>query len=88
MATNIPAHTLVLDEKTAELVAPTKNAFAEGLMKLIGDEDLRASLGDQSRKLAKDKYSEANYLAKLKKLYQGLQPPGQAQTKQTRATKN
>jgi glycosyltransferase involved in cell wall biosynthesis len=88
MATNISAHTLVLDQTTAELVAPTKNAFAEGLVKLIGDKDLRASLGDQSRKLAEEKYSEVNYLTKLEKIYQGLQPPGRAQTKHAKATKN
>jgi glycosyltransferase involved in cell wall biosynthesis len=87
MATNISAHTLVLDQTTAELVAPTKNAFAEGLVKLIGDKDLRASLGDQSRKLAEEKYSEVNYLTKLEKIYQGLQPPGRAQTKHAKATK-
>lgn len=87
MATNISAHTLVLDLRTAELVAPTKNAFAEGLLKLIGDEDLRVSLGDQSRKLAEEKYSEVNYLTKLEKIYQGLQPPGKVQTKHTKVTK-
>jgi glycosyltransferase involved in cell wall biosynthesis len=87
MATNISAHTLVLDETTAELVAPTKNAFAEGLLKLISDEDLRVSLGDQSRKLAEEKYSEVNYLTKLEKIYQGLQPPGKAQMKHAKATK-
>jgi len=87
MATNISAHTLVLDQTTAELVAPTKNAFAEGLVKLIGDKDLRASLGDQSRKLAEEKYSEVNYLTKLEKIYQGLQPPGKVQAKHAKATK-
>jgi glycosyltransferase involved in cell wall biosynthesis len=76
MATNISAHTLVLDETTAEMVAPTKNGFAEGLLKLIGDEVLRDSLGDQSRRLAKEKYSEVNYLTKLEKIYQKLQPTG------------
>ncbi|MES0362054.1 MAG: glycosyltransferase family 4 protein, partial [Anaerolineales bacterium] len=65
MATNISAHTLVLDETTAELVAPTKIGFTEGLLKLISDEDLRVSLGDQSRKLAEEKYSEGDYLIKL-----------------------
>jgi glycosyltransferase involved in cell wall biosynthesis len=87
MATNISAHTLVLDETTAELVAPTKNAFAEGLLKLISDENLRVSLGDQSRKLAEEKYSEVNYLTKLEEIYQVLQPPGKVQTKHAKATK-
>jgi glycosyltransferase involved in cell wall biosynthesis len=87
MATNISAHTLVLDQTTAEMVAPTKIGFAEGLLKLIGDEDLRVSLGDQSRKLAEEKYSEVNYLTKLEKIYQGLQPPGKVQAKHAKATK-
>ena len=87
LATNISAHTLVLDQTTAEMVAPTKIGFAEGLLKLIGDEDLRVSLGDQSRKLAEEKYSEVNYLTKLEKIYQGLQPPGKVQAKHAKATK-
>jgi glycosyltransferase involved in cell wall biosynthesis len=87
MATNISAHTLVLDETNAEMVAPTKIGFAEGLLKLIGDEDLRVSLGDQSRKLAEKKYSEVNYLTKLEKIYQELQPPGKVQAKHAKATK-
>ena len=87
MATNISAHTQVLDETTAEMVAPTKFGFTKGLLKLISDEDLRVSLGEQSRKLAEEKYGEVNYLSKLEKIYQGLQPPGKFQTKHAKATK-
>jgi glycosyltransferase involved in cell wall biosynthesis len=88
MATNIPAHTLVLDGTIAELVTPTEDAFAEGLIKLIGDGELRATLGARSRQLALEKYSETNYLTKLEKLYSGLKPPSRPQTEQASATEN
>lgn len=68
-ATDIPAHRYVLDPQVAELVEPTKDSLAEGLIKLLGDEDLRRSLGDQSRALVEEKYNEANYMAKLKRIY-------------------
>lgn len=88
VATNLSAHTLVLDQETAELVEPTREAFAEGLVNLIGDEDSRRSLGDQGRKLAEEKYSQANYLAKLEEVYEMLQPPPNSHQNIVETTKN
>ena len=70
------------------LVAPTKEAFAEGLMKLIRDENLRNYMGDQSQKLAEEKYNEANYLAKLRKIYEVIQPASDSQQEQVEAAEN
>lgn len=88
IATNLVAHSLVLDEKTAVLVEPTKEAFSEGLMKLIGDEKLRSLLGDQSKKLAEEKYSEANYLAKLGRIYEVFQTASASQHERIGAAEN
>jgi glycosyltransferase involved in cell wall biosynthesis len=74
MATNLPAHSLVLDDHTAVLVEPSLAGFVEGLTRLIEDEGLRNYLGQQSLKLANEKYSTANYLAKLEKIYAAVQP--------------
>jgi glycosyltransferase involved in cell wall biosynthesis len=73
IATNLPAHTLVLDHKTAMLVEPEKEAFAAGLARLIEDEPLRQQLATQSLRLAEEKYSQASYLSRLAEIYQVLQ---------------
>lgn len=74
IATNLPAHTLVLDDETAMLVEPEKEAFAAGLARLIEDKELREQLAAQSLRLAEEKYSQANYLSRLEEIYQVLQP--------------
>jgi glycosyltransferase involved in cell wall biosynthesis len=88
VATNLIAHSLVLNQETAMLVDPTKEAFAEGLMKLIRDENLRNYMGDQSQKLAEEKYNEANYLAKLRKIYEVIQSASSSQQEQVEAAEN
>ena len=88
VATNLEAHTSVLDQETSVLVEPTKEAFAKGLLKLIGDENLRFYLGDQSQKLAEEKYNEANYLAKLRKIYEVFQTASGSQQEQVGAAEN
>ncbi|HJW89047.1 MAG TPA: glycosyltransferase family 4 protein [Anaerolineales bacterium] len=74
LATNLSAHTLVLTSETAVLVEPTKEAFADGLVQLISNPELRQRLGAQAQKLAEEKYSQAAYLARLEKIYRTLQP--------------
>lgn len=74
IATNLPAHTLVLDHETSMLVDPQKEAFAAGLARLIEDESLRQRLAAQSQRLAEEKYSQASYLAKLEEIYRVLDP--------------
>jgi glycosyltransferase involved in cell wall biosynthesis len=74
MATNLPAHTLVLNDDTAVLVEPCRAGFVDGLTRLIEDERLRRHLSQQSLKLADEKYSTANYMAKLEKIYEVVQP--------------
>lgn len=88
VATNLIAHSLVLDEETAVLVEPTKEAFSEGLMKLIGDKKLRNLLGGQSKRLAEEKYSEANYLEKLGRIYEVFQAASASQHERIGAAEN
>jgi glycosyltransferase involved in cell wall biosynthesis len=77
VATNLLPHTQVLNEEIAMLVAPTKEAFAEGIARLIRDPDLRLQLGLKAQKFANEKYAPANYLAKLDQIYQALGPSRQ-----------
>lgn len=81
MATDLPAHNLVLDEEHAVLVKPDLDSFVDGLNRLIADKSLRERLGKAGLDLAEEKYSLATYLAKLEKIYQTLEVPArQVQT--------
>ena len=75
VATNLPAHTLVLGEDTAVLVEPRKEAFAEGILRLAGDPALRQRLGEQGRRVAAEKYGLEAYLARLRRAYGILEAP-------------
>ena len=88
LATDIPAHSLVLNQDNALLVKPTKEAIAEGLVRLIGDRDLRIKIGRGSKRLAEEKYSQAQYLAKLENIYSVLQNPQRVRAKASNPTKN
>lgn len=76
IATDIPAHRYVLNPEVAELVEPSKEGIAEGLIKLMGDDTLRKKLGNKSRTLAAEKYNQKQYLVKLEKIYSGFQTQG------------
>ncbi len=73
VATNIFAHTQVLDAETAVLVEPTGTAFAEGLRRLLDDPALAERLGRNARALAERSYARATYLRKLKLAYQSIE---------------
>lgn len=74
IATNLLAHTLVLNEDTAILVEPTNEALADGVLRLARNPELMDRLGRQAKKLAEEKYSNAQYLDRLTHIYQTLRP--------------
>ncbi len=88
LATNIPAHLLVLSPENACLVDPTGEAMTAGLVELIEDRELRSKIGIASKKLAEEKYSQAQYLAKLKILYNAIQNSQLLNTDLSNPTKN
>jgi glycosyltransferase involved in cell wall biosynthesis len=69
VATNIMAHTQVLDDTTAVLVEPTPNAFAKGLLHLLVNPELRQTLGQNARAYAEKEFSQAIFLNKLEHAY-------------------
>ncbi|MFL7892990.1 MAG: glycosyltransferase family 4 protein [Anaerolineales bacterium] len=73
LATNIPAHSLVLSQENACLVDPTAEAMADGLNHLIEDHELRTKISLSSKKLAEEKYSQSQYLSKLESIYNVFQ---------------
>ncbi|MDK9708143.1 MAG: glycosyltransferase [Desulforhopalus sp.] len=70
LATNLPTHTQVLQEAFACLVEPTREGMAGGMVRLLGDAELRDQLGKKGGKVAREKYSLAAFKVKLKRFYQ------------------
>lgn len=73
VATNINAHTQVLTPDTAVLVDPNKDAFAEGILKLLADPQLAECLGENAHRLAQEKFNYKNYMMKVNKIYKILE---------------
>lgn len=69
VATNIIAHTQILDEETAVLVNPTASDYAAGLIRLIENPELRNQIGEQARNYARREFSKEGYLSKLERAY-------------------
>jgi glycosyltransferase involved in cell wall biosynthesis len=69
VATEIEAHTQVLDGETAVLTPPTPQAYAAGLLRLLQDPALRQTIGQNARARAERDYSKESYLNKLERAY-------------------
>jgi glycosyltransferase involved in cell wall biosynthesis len=74
IATNILAHTQVLSPEMAVLVEPTKEALAEGIIKILRDPELANRLGKNASEYAKEKFSHKDYLSKVNLIYQFRRP--------------
>jgi glycosyltransferase involved in cell wall biosynthesis len=83
VATNIPAHTQVLNKDIALLVEPTKEDFAEGIITLLSNPLLCSQLGENAYRFAQEHFNYQEYEAKVKQIYQtlvaGYEPELQAQ---------
>lgn len=73
VATNIAAHTQVLNNDIALLVEPTKEHLAEGIMSLLSNPDLCEQLGKKAHQFAQENYNYQKYEAKVKQIYQSLE---------------
>lgn len=69
VATDIFAHTQILDEETAVIVPPQADAYAEGMLRLIADPALRTRIGQSAREYAAREFSKEGYLSKLERAY-------------------
>ncbi len=64
---------IVRDGKNGLLIEPeNENHFAESVLTLLKDDELRQKMGEQGRKLAEDNFSISNNLEKMRELYTGL----------------
>jgi glycosyltransferase involved in cell wall biosynthesis len=74
VATNIKSHTQVLDLNTAMLVAPDKDAFAEGIIRVLQDPELAQCLGTNALHYAQEKFNYQSYMSKVGQIYQLFSP--------------
>lgn len=68
VATNIRSHTQVLDDATAELVAPNAPALADGLARVLGDAERSAELAENAARAAAERYGPDRYLAAVDRI--------------------
>jgi glycosyltransferase involved in cell wall biosynthesis len=74
VATAIRSHTQVLDETSAELVAPVPDAVAAGIARVLRDPSRARALADGAGWLARERYSEESYMRSLEGLLAELAP--------------
>jgi glycosyltransferase involved in cell wall biosynthesis len=74
VATNITAHTQVLSSETAMLVEPNKDAFAEGILRVLRDPQLAECIAKNAGEFAKEKFSHKDYLSKVNQIYESFSP--------------
>jgi glycosyltransferase involved in cell wall biosynthesis len=74
VATSITSHTQVLTTETALLVAPNHEAFADGILRVLGDPELAERLGKSAHKLAQDKFGRQDYITKVNQVYKTMAP--------------
>ncbi|MDO9043386.1 MAG: glycosyltransferase [Desulfocapsaceae bacterium] len=72
LATRLPTHTQVLDEKIAYLVNPAIMEMAAGFIDLAENNTLRTTLGVNARKRVKEEYSLPAFKRKLTAFYKKL----------------
>ena len=72
LATRLPTHTQVLDDRFACLVEPDAESMAAGMATLLRDRDLREKLGEKGREVAEKNYSIESFREKLEAFYQDV----------------
>ncbi len=69
VATDLPMHNQVLNDKVAILVEPDAQHFSEGILHLIEDSHARDKIGEEGRKLFESKYSASIFREKVRNVY-------------------
>jgi glycosyltransferase involved in cell wall biosynthesis len=73
VATNISAHTQVLNTDNAYLVEPTGKAVAEGIIMIMKNPEIAECLGNNAHDFAHKYFSYENYRARVNHIYRYLE---------------
>lgn len=74
VASDLYAHTQVLDESVAVLVEPTKETLAEGICLCLRDLEFSRQLASSAQERAQKTYYFESYLSKVEKVYDNFVP--------------
>jgi len=72
LATNLPTHTQVLDERVALLADPSPEMFSKGVLRLVEDDRLRERLGLAGQQLIAERHTYSIFQQNLNALYDWL----------------
>jgi glycosyltransferase involved in cell wall biosynthesis len=72
VATDIRSHTQTLEPGTAELVQPNASAIADGVVRVLTNPYRARELADNAGRLARERFGEEVYLARLDRLMSQL----------------
>jgi glycosyltransferase involved in cell wall biosynthesis len=85
VATRLLTHTQVLTDEVAILTEPTPQAFADGIVRALGDAALARRIGEQARVLAETRYSYDAYLDRTREACAALAADVPAQSLKSKA---
>ena len=74
VATNITAHTQILNSETAVLVEPNREALAEGILRVLRDPKFAECIAKNAYEFARERLSHQDYISKVNQIYQSLSP--------------
>jgi glycosyltransferase involved in cell wall biosynthesis len=74
VATNAHTHTQTLDSRVAELVSPTGEGIAAGILKLLEDKQHARALAENAVQLARAEFSDEAYVRKVGEFYELVFP--------------
>jgi len=69
LATDLPTHSQILTSEVAMLASPTPHGFAEGIVRLTQDADLRRSLGKRGRAFVEANHTFPAHSRRLNAIY-------------------
>jgi glycosyltransferase involved in cell wall biosynthesis len=72
LATRLPTHTQILDDQVALLVKPEPQAMADGLVKLIIDQDFARGIASRAKERVRQEFSYKTFQKKLTAFYRTL----------------
>jgi glycosyltransferase involved in cell wall biosynthesis len=73
VATRLLTHTQVLNDEVALLVEPSPQEMAGGILRLLGDSELRASLGGAGSRYVAATYGRKRFEDRLRSFYGDLE---------------
>jgi glycosyltransferase involved in cell wall biosynthesis len=73
LATRLPTHTQVLDDRSAYLVAPEPEALGAGLAELLGNRALRQRLAAHAKEYVQEEFAPEAARRKLAAFYDAME---------------